>query len=271
MVRKGAHAHAHAPSHRGPLRIRLLVHQSSTKVLNESTGRNRTSAVAWREVAIKRRTASYCTCPINIPALPWRTDVTQISLSLSLFQPRLSSNITAPWTDSRRLRDCLAVQIKPDRPSQCEPANEGRPRDCSWPTSREAVPSRHTHHTTLLHTSHRPRLLLARLVYCACASVGEAAWPLNPGIHPCTTRSGTAPHASLLVRDMAMAFHHARTCRMNFCLLSHSSTALSPLPGPVQHGITLFSTRIGRCLPVPPLLPQSGASVCLLARHPPLW
>lgn len=204
MVRKGAHAHAHAPSHRAPLRIRSLVHQSSTKVLDESTGRNRTSAVAWREVAIKRRTASY---PINILALPWRTDVTQLCLYLSFFQPRLSSNITAPWTDSRRLRDGLAVQIKPDRPSQCEPANEGRPRDCSCPTSREAVPSRHTHHTTLLHTSHRPRPSLARLVYCACASVGKVTWPLDPRIHPCTTRSGTAPHASLLVRDMAMVMH----------------------------------------------------------------
>lgn len=103
-----------------------------------------------------QRTASY---PINIPALHWRTDVTQLSHTHSLsFQPRLSSNITAPGTDSRRLRDGLAVQIKPDSPSQCEPANEGRPRDCSCPTSREAVPSRHTLHTTLLHTSHRPRL-----------------------------------------------------------------------------------------------------------------
>lgn len=104
---------AHALTMLLPESVCWSINQSSTRVLEG------TVLLQWHgERGYNQETHRILPNQYPCPALVHRTTLLATSpSSLFLFQPRLSSNITATWTDSRRLRDGLVVQIKPDRPS----------------------------------------------------------------------------------------------------------------------------------------------------------
>lgn len=169
--------------------------------------------MAWRgcNEETQRILPNQYPCPaLPCPASVHRATLLATSASSPFFDPdcRATSLHHGQTVDgqemvssSRSDQDRQALSVRAGQRGQA-------PRlQLSNPTGGCPVPSYTPHHSA----SHcqRPRLLLARLVYCACASVGEVAWPLDPRIRPmyhsirglCRTPpllSGTWPWSSIM-------------------------------------------------------------------------